>query len=55
VVSTTNTGGSFYQYVDMSGNVQRVYASSASVALATAYNRSPSSGVMLVTQSTSIK
>jgi len=40
---------SFYQYIDIHGAVQSMNAVSASVALATAYNISPHSGVMLVT------
>lgn len=52
--TTTNTSGSFYQYVDVNGNVQSVNAPNASTALATAPNISPHSGVILVTSNTKI-
>lgn len=37
-----------YQYVDINGNLASVIASNSSEALATAVNRAPESGVMLV-------
>ena len=49
---TTNIGGSFYQFVDIYGNVQSMNAVSSTVALATAYNIGSNSGVVLVTNST---
>jgi hypothetical protein len=52
--TVTNTGGSFYQFVDANGNVQSINAVNSSVALATAYNIGLHSGVVLVTNSTSV-
>jgi len=51
---TVNTSGSFYQFVDVNGNIQSINAVSASVALATAYNIGLHSGVVLVTNSTTV-
>lgn len=53
-INTTNTGGSFYQFIDINGNVQSMNAPSASIALATAYNIGAHSGVVLVTYSTTV-
>ncbi len=51
---TTNTGGSFYQFIDVNGNIQSMNAISSAVALATAYNIDLNSGVVLVTNSTTV-
>jgi len=52
--TTTNTTGNFYQFVDKNGNVQSVNAMNSSVALATAPNIALHSGVILVTNSTTV-
>ncbi|MEX0910436.1 MAG: hypothetical protein WDZ73_01640 [Candidatus Paceibacterota bacterium] len=54
VSNTTNTSGSFYQFVDTSGNIQSINAASAEIALATAVNRHVNSGVILVNNNTSL-
>lgn len=51
VVSLTS---SFYQYINTSGNLQSVSATSASVAMATATNIAMNSGVILVTDKTKL-
>jgi hypothetical protein len=48
VTPITNTGGNVYKFIDIYGNVQSIHAVSSAVALATAINISPNSGVMLV-------
>ncbi|MEX0919306.1 MAG: hypothetical protein WDZ64_00970 [Parcubacteria group bacterium] len=50
----TNTGGSFYQFVDRNGNVQSISAPNSSTALATAPNIGLHSGVVIVTNSTTV-
>lgn len=52
--TTTNTEGSFYQFVDANNNIQSMNAISPEVALATAYNIGLHSGVVLVTNSTAL-
>ena len=51
---TINTSGSFYQYIDIYGNVQSMNAINSSVALSTAHNIDPHSGVILVTNNTTV-
>lgn len=51
---TVRMSGTFYQYVNTSGNLQSIDASSASVALVSASNIATHSGVILVTNSTKL-
>ena len=46
--------GSFYQFVDMSGNIQSMDATNSSTALTTAYNIGTHSGVILVNNYTQL-
>jgi hypothetical protein len=50
----TNASRNFYQYIDTSGNIRSINASSASIALASASNIATHSGVILVTSQTSL-
>jgi len=52
--NTNPTSGSFYQYINTDGNVQSIDTTSASVAIATATNIAPHSGVILVTNSSKL-
>lgn len=51
---TVRMSGTFYQYINTSGNLQSIDAANASIAIATASNISPHSGVILVTNSTKL-
>ncbi|MDP3880698.1 MAG: hypothetical protein Q8Q32_00760 [bacterium] len=50
LTATVTSGTELYAYVDVSGNVRTVVASSAAEALVIAPNRAPNSGVVLVGQ-----
>jgi hypothetical protein len=52
--SPVNLSGTFYQFVDVNGNIQSINAGSSAEALANAVNIAPNSGVILVTSSTSL-
>lgn len=55
VVNTpVNTSTTFYQYIDINGNVRSINASNATVALNTAPNLGVHSGVILVTDITKL-
>jgi len=51
---SVTTGNTFYQFIDRNGKIQSVNAASASIALASAPNIAPNSGVILVTNSTKL-
>ena len=52
--SVTNTGNTFYQYIDSQGRIRSVNASSATNALSTASNIGMHSGVILVTNNSMV-